>query len=75
MKNKEYLAELNDLELASLINRSVFQRELRPEDMCRGICKYADENGNCTRFDEDGNVDCPWTFEERIVNWLNGERK
>jgi hypothetical protein len=74
MKNKEYLAKLNDNELAALIAKGVFQQEIHPEDFCKGVCQYADEKGNCTRFDAQGNVDCPWEFEERIVNWLNAER-
>ena len=74
MKNKEYLTQLNDQELAELIDQSVFKEKVRPEDLCRNVCKYADEQEYCTRFDKAGNVDCPWTFEERIINWLNAER-
>ena len=73
MKNRDYLAKMSDRELAALISRTVFQHEAAPEDLCRGVCQYADAKGNCTRFDKDGNVVCPWTFEERIENWLKAQ--
>lgn len=75
MKNKEYLAKMKDKDLAEWINKGFFQNKIKPEYFCKGVCKYADAKGSCTRFDKDGNVDCLYEFDERIVNWLNAEKK
>jgi len=75
MKNRDYLAKMSDRELAVWISRTVFQHEAAPEDFCRGVCQYANAKGNCTHFDKDGNVDCLWTFEERVENWLTAQHK
>lgn len=75
MKNREYYETLSNHSLAEFVNRVAFKHECKAEFFCKNVCKYADENGFCTKFNQSGEIDCDLSLEDRIENWLEGEHQ